>query len=154
MVLAALFISCYPQQAGAAPEYFLHYIVCDEAGNETWAARSVNVEARRDSEIAYGVFCVLFNDGAVDYLPEDAEVLSARVADGVLYLNVTPGILNYGGTYYETRLAAQLIKTALALPGVQQLSLLIEGSRATLNEGGEIWNAAETADLDVCPSTS
>ena len=69
-----------------------------------------------------------------------AEVLGMTLEDGLLTLNVSKGILNYGGSTFELELVEELMEFARNVYGAKQFTLLIEGELGILNKGLYIYN--------------
>ena len=70
-------------------------------------------------------------------MPEGVELLGLNIADGLLTIDVSGDILDYGGSAFERALAAQLVQIAAGVPGVDSLSLRVDGLRQPLAYGTE-----------------
>ncbi|MDR1532448.1 MAG: GerMN domain-containing protein [Clostridiales bacterium] len=152
LLLAGLLIFTFPQKAGAESVYLINYLAFDENGREYWTTGEVYTEAIDSGQIAYSVFSAMFGGENTYCIPAGVTVLGTEIREGNLFLDLSAEILDYGGSFYEERLKAQLISTALGLPGVASLSLLVNGRRAGLSEGGEIWGADSfSLELDNQP---
>lgn len=125
-----------------AQEYLnVHYIKTDESYNEYWVTEELTFDELEFENRIELLFSYLFDNG--DYIPINISVLNAEVNDGELVLNISDDILRYNGSYTEMRLKAQIIKTALDIPGISNITLLIEGEERPLPEGSIIKNEIE-----------
>jgi len=73
-------------------------------------------------------------------VPKNVEVLDIRFEDSLLILDVSEDILSYEGSAFERALTTQLIKIAAEIPGIERLTLTIEGALQPLVKGTEIFN--------------
>jgi len=92
---------------------------------------------------AWVVFSEIFERGEFDFVPRDVRVIGVdfEPAHGILTLNLSHEVLNYGGTYFEERFTQKLIKNALNLPDVRYFTLLVEGELQEFPEGVKIYLA-------------
>jgi hypothetical protein len=85
-----------------------------------------------------------FAERGAFFIPEGVNVYGAELEGETLYINVSPEILYFRGSYAETRMAAQIIKTALEPGGgAKRVTLLIDGELRPLAEGTLIANAGD-----------
>ena len=107
-----------------------------------WTRRALLFEkdAYTQEEEAFAVFADFFGNGFF-CVPEKVKLLAAEIENGCLILNVSEDILRYGGNAYERALVLQLMKTASSFPGIEYLTLLIEGESHPLTEGRIIYNS-------------
>lgn len=70
-----------------------------------------------------------------EWVPAGVAVLGTSLNDGILTVDVSEEILNYGGNAFEAELVAELAAIAATVPGAEHFSLTIEGQRSPLAEG-------------------
>jgi len=87
---------------------------------------------------AWIMFLHLFNSGQ-DFVPENVEILSIWLEDGVLTLNLSAEVMEYGGTYFEYRFVNLILETAATLPYPNYLTVLVEGVAQHLPEGVKVF---------------
>ncbi len=140
ILLIIIIIFLFPQKVKAEKGY-VSYINFDENGNEIWATNELDLENNLSKEeISTKIFENLLNDKNEMFIPEGTKLLTLVINDGHLVLNVSDEIKNYGGCYYELCLKKQIIKTALSIPNINKVTLLIENSVEYLPEGSFIVN--------------
>ena len=83
-------------------------------------------------------FNYFFQNGTYS-VPKDVEVLEVRITDGLLMVDVTESILDYGGSSFEIALVTQLKKIASEVPGIDRFTLRVEGLLQPLAYGTEIY---------------
>jgi hypothetical protein len=90
---------------------------------------------------AWVVFSEIFERNEMEFVPQGVRILGTHFAadSGVLVLNLSKEVLDYGGTYFEYRFTQKLFKNAAALPGVRYFSVLVEGQILELPEGAKIY---------------
>jgi len=88
--------------------------------------------------LAWIVFSYLFSSGQ-DFVPQNVEILAIWLEDGVLTLNLSAEVMDYGGTYFEYRFVNLLLETATILPYPDYLTVLIEGVAQHLPEGVKVF---------------
>lgn len=76
--------------------------------------------------------------GLYSEIPEDVALLDSNTEYGVLTLNFSSELLNYGGNAREEGILKQLIYTARQLEGIKRLRILVEGRKPELPEGTDI----------------
>jgi hypothetical protein len=149
--IAALIFILISAKAAAAPfgEEFLnvHMICVDESFNETWGTEQLFIKNIPKDEKIIFLFGYLFENG--NYIPPGVKAISAEVIGGTLILNVSVEILNCAGSYTEERLTAQIIKTALDIPGINNITLLVSGENRPLTEGSFIFMENGYAELGI-----
>jgi len=94
----------------------------------------VTYSAEEHAQMSFGYF---FQNGTYS-VPDDVEVLGIRITDGLLTVNVSESIMNYGGSSFEIALVTQLMKIATEVPGVDRFTLRVEGFLQPLVYGTEI----------------
>ena len=83
-------------------------------------------------------------------VPENVNVLGVSLEDGLLTVDVSREILNYGGgSAFERALTTQLIKIAAEVPGTVRFILTIEGTLQPLAEGTEVILPADPLPLHL-----
>ena len=99
------------------------------------------------SEKATVLFSNLFSD-TYSFVPEGTRLLFASMHQDELILNVNKEMISYGGgSSYENRLQAQIILTALDIPNVNKVTLLVEGYLEYLPEGSLIYQVSTIPEL-------
>ena len=88
--------------------------------------------------LAWILFTQVFNSNA-DFVPQNVEILSIWFDDGVVTINLSEDVMNYGGTYFEYNFVNILLNNAAALPYPNYLTVLVEGRVRHLPEGVEIF---------------
>jgi len=83
---------------------------------------------------ATAIFESFFQEGP-EWVPAGVEVRGASLNEGLLTVDVSEEILNYGGNAFEAELVAELAAVAATVPGAEHFSLIIEGQRSPLAEG-------------------
>lgn len=119
--------------AGGMQNFF--YIKYD-GEKEVWVEEELNLgDVDTEYEKAYVVISNLFSVEGTSFIPKDIKILDTYLLEDCIVLNVSKDINNYGGTYYEKRLIAQIVKNILGIEGVNKVTLLIDGEDVSLNEG-------------------
>jgi len=72
-------------------------------------------------------------------IPGSARLLGLKISNGTLTLNLSCGILLYGGTAREQGIIAEIAKTAAEINGVSRLTLRVEGFDVCLTEGSHVY---------------
>ncbi|MCL2236547.1 MAG: hypothetical protein FWB98_08945 [Defluviitaleaceae bacterium] len=88
--------------------------------------------------MAWVIFTQIFSSG-MDFVPQNVEILSIWIDDGVLTLNLSEDVMNYGGTYFEYRFINILFESAAKLRYPRYLTILVEGRATYLPEGVKIF---------------
>jgi hypothetical protein len=88
---------------------------------------------------AWVVFSEVFRNG--EFVPPHVRILDVEFKPkyGILILDLSQEVLDYGGTYFEYRFINLLLKNAAALPDVRYFTVLIEGQSRHLPEGSKIY---------------
>lgn len=147
IVIAIILIFSFPQKIHAASsqsvEELRYYYLEFQDDAEYWRSKIVSCgEAELSpAEKAFHVFEGFFSDGLSASIPAETKVLQVTINEDLLILNVSREIKNYGGTANEEALTRQLVETALAMPGIAKVTLLIEGKEDYLPEGSRIFDA-------------
>ncbi|MCL2376824.1 MAG: hypothetical protein FWC76_05440 [Defluviitaleaceae bacterium] len=103
---------------------------------EADAAAGPCIEAR-----ALLVFSEIFdNADNLYYVPLDVRVFDVffHAEYAHLVINLSPEVLNYGGTHFEWEFVRILLINASSIEGVGYFTVLIDGQRRCLPEGTEI----------------
>jgi spore germination protein GerM len=138
IIILILLLFIFPQRV-YAKELNAFYIAYDEENEAYFYKESLELK----DEITEKSICLIFNmlfkgtENANLYkFPEGTRALSADIKDDLLTLTVSSEILNYGGgSFYETILRDQIVKTALDIEGVGKVTLLIDNQTNALVEG-------------------
>jgi hypothetical protein len=142
------FVLCACLYNTAALEKFEIFEIESEAdaqGNTyNWSRREIAIRPGTPEEGARLVFEDFFAAAAY-CVPEGVRVLSVEIDEDCLILDVSGDILRYGGNAYERALVAQCVRTALALPGVEYFTLLVEGELQPLTEGRTVEKYTENS---------
>lgn len=152
ILLPSVLLFLFPQRVSAQPEVLtLHYLVDETTFESVDYYLYGEFTPQNKAEIIYRN---LFSprDGKRVCIPEGTEVLSVDIYGGMLLLDVSADILNYGGgSAYELALVRQIMVNAAEIEGVESVTLLIDGERTYLPEGMELcceplaeWLAAST----------
>ena len=132
-----------PQKVKASEMHSVYYFSYDENLRKEFLLKDEFEFYGRftKEEKAYVLFSNLFsNTEKYSFVPSNVKILNIFTLDNCLYLNVSRDIKSYGGgNSYEVRLRAQIVKTAVALPEIDKVTLLIEGISKHLPEGGLIF---------------
>lgn len=114
----------------------IYFISVDNQGNFYWDTEKVKVKSKNPEEIAFTIFENYFKTKNSN----NVAVLDTNIIKGVLHLNVSKEISNYGGATNEINLVNSLVRTAVEIKGIEELTLLIEGEEGYLPEGSIIKN--------------
>lgn len=95
-----------------------------------------------NEQTAYFIYANLFEHYNTDRLPfisEGVKLLSVKINNGHLIINISHEIADYGGgTSFERSLVNTIVKNAYQIDGVTKISILIEGNAYGLPEGTDI----------------
>jgi hypothetical protein len=139
----------------------MHYIFTDESFNESWVSEKIYVGKVQNADKApnNSAECGSISGGKrhsleekiiflfenlfarANFMPPDVKILSCEIDEGCLNLNVSDDILHYYGSYTETRMISQIIKTALDIPHINRITLSVEGEVRPLLEGSLVFKA-------------
>jgi len=120
--------------ANAAAACLICYMNFDADGNWFWESENYSAgEGLSGDETAYSALSRLLEIAAC--VPEGAKVTGAAVSGGLLRLNMSEETFNAGGCEAERVFAAQLLRTALSLPGVEKVTLMLDNRPVPLAEG-------------------
>ncbi len=90
-------------------------------------------------EAANKVFDLLLNENlGFPFIPKGTKLLGLRVSENEIFLNFSKSINNHGGCAYELAMVEQLAANAAQLPGVEFMTILIEGGETYLTEGLDV----------------
>ena len=103
-------------------------------------------------ERAWVIFYNLLCMGRSEFVPQGVELLGVTLVQGELVVNVSSHIKNYGGTYNEEHLHAQLVLSGLGICGVDAVTLLIDGEPGVLPEGMTINQASFLPSFNASPA--
>jgi len=79
-----------------------------------------------------------FKEGIHTELPAGVKLLKSELKNGVLTLDFSPELKDYGGTAREDGIIKQLSYSMMQLKGVKKMRILVGGKGGTLPEGTEI----------------
>ncbi len=135
IILLAL-VFAFPQAVKAEQVESVHYLKVIDNSIEKWEAKKLYFEdtASKD-ERTLSVFQNLFSKEEGSFIPKDVKVLNVETKNKHLIINFSEEILNYGGSYYEQRLLAQILKTAAYMEEVEKITICVNGKVAILPEG-------------------
>ena len=146
ILLLLLFI--FPQRVGAQEldrlQIFFYEI--NEEGQETLIYYHITIPARLSVEQrALIIFSEIFDNHNPDkmlFAPPDVRILDVLFLPGSshLFLNLSPDILNFGGTHFEYKLIHKLLTNAAGIDSVSYLTILINGQNQYFPEGSLILN--------------
>ncbi len=139
-----LLLIAFPQTAHADTTHNVYYLESDVLGNDIMTCKPYEFEGDfSDRDIAYILFYNLF-DKSPNYIPEGTHLLDVSLLDHQLVLNVSHEMLSYGGgCYYETCLIKQILCTAFDIEGVNDVTLLVDGSLCYFPEGSLIYKVTD-----------
>ncbi len=127
----------------------IFYLTFNEYDEENFSVVNINFEDNlNEAQKAELIFTEMLNNEKVTFVPENTKLLSTYFKNGHLILNLSPEIMNYGGNYYEECLIKQFTKTALDIPGVNALTLLIDGKLTYLPEGTIVYRYINENGVD------
>ena len=136
--IATLFIFIFPEPVTADTVTRLYHFSYTDYGREYLDYTEFKFYSRfLPEEQAFIMFYTLFGNYSDYYfVPSDVRIIDVHELRGNLYLNVSGDIKNYNmSSSYELRLAAQIIKTALSIEGIDTVTLLIHGFEEHLPKG-------------------
>ena len=146
-IIALSFIFSVVTSCNTFAQQGFSYITYDGKG-EVWVREILEDVKLKDDEsvsvdtglceYANVIFSNLFSCENAYFIPENIKILNIYDMKGHLILDVSLDINKYGGTYYEKRLATQIIRNALDIDGINKVTLLIDGKLQALNEGTTI----------------
>ena len=138
ILFLALFLTSGTRVASTETQYFLPIIVSEDlCGAFHWERIPLTGSSTAEgyARIAYKYF---FRYGIYG-VPENVQVLDITFEDGLLTVDVSEDIVLYGGgSAFEMALVAQLTEIAGVVPGVDRLTLLIEGKEQPLAQGTKL----------------
>ena len=148
-ILIVLLIFIFPQNIGAQEldKLQIFYYEIDGDGEEMLAYYHIIIPAWLSVENrALIIFSEIFdnhNPSKMIYAPPNVQILgiSFHATDSHLILNLSPDILNYGGTHFEYKLIHKLLANAANITNVNYLTILIDGQRQYFPEGTLIFNS-------------
>lgn len=152
IIILILLLFIFPQRV-YAKELNAFYMAYTEEKEAFFYKESLEL----GNEITDKSICLIFNmlfkgtENAFIYkFPEGTKALKASLKGDLLTLTVSSEILNYGGgSFYETMLRDQIVKTALDIEGVRKVTLLIDNQTSALVEGMIIKEADQCATEDT-----
>lgn len=151
ILLVATFITMiivFPAKVHAESFLEIHRLNVDDDGNEYWTRINLFFEGSFSDEEKYMIlFKNLLEDEETNFIPPDIKVLDIYISQDVLAVNVSMDIKGYNGSYMESRIAGQIIKTALSIPNIKSVTLFIENNLLALPEGIIIDEVSEWQDL-------
>ena len=109
---------------------------------QTIRAKEVDISARLSVEVkAMQIFSEIFdNSHERNYIPHSVRVLDTffHKEYAHLVLNLSPEVLNYGGTHFEWHFVQILLMNAANMEEVGYFTVLIDGQLQYLPEGTKI----------------
>lgn len=136
-----LFMFIFPQSIKADTVTRLYYFSYGADGQEYLGYTEFKFYSEfLPEEKAFVMFYTLFENYSDYYfVPSGVRIITVHELEGNLYLNVSGDIQDYSmGSSYEIRLAAQIVKTALSIDGIDTITLLIHGFEDYLPKGSSI----------------
>ena len=150
LFLFLLLLLCPAQSvlAATAPDtlqYF--YLTYSPLGQADWHTEGITFHGPFTAEQqAYLLLDDFFTAGLVSSAPRGVSVIGVKIEGDLLTVNLSRQILNYGGTANENILLAQFLKTALDIPGIRKVTLLVDSFLRPLPEGSMIREATIWSD--------
>lgn len=140
ILLPSALLFLFPQRVNAQPEVLtLHYLTGDSTYETEDFYLYGELTAQNKAEIIYSNLFSPYNSKRI-CIPEGTRLLAVDILDGMLLLDVSADILQYGGgSAYEQGLVSQIMLNASEIEGVETVTLLIEGERVYLPEGTELY---------------
>jgi spore germination protein GerM len=146
IILGLIFL--FPQTIRADKADIYYYTIHDD-GSLTWQTKHIDIAHTKDLNYkSFQIFKEFFNSSN-PFIISDAKLLSSIIDrnTGELVLDISSGINDYGGNYYEAILINQILKTAFAIDEVKSVTLLIEGKQSELSEGRIISKESKLIDI-------
>ena len=87
---------------------------------------------------AHALIVALFDKKhSSNFAPPGTQILTLIINDNHLTLNISKDILGFGETYYENCLRPQIVKTALTIPQIDTVTLLVDNEHYYRFEKGK-----------------
>lgn len=88
-------------------------------------------------EKSYFILNKLFENNMNDitYVPNDTEIISTKVENGLCIININKEGFFTGGRYSEDKFINQLLKTVWSLNGINSIIIYVEGVESNLSGG-------------------
>ncbi|MCL2851717.1 MAG: GerMN domain-containing protein [Defluviitaleaceae bacterium] len=127
LIVLVLFIG-YQVSAQSANIYNVSF---DESGEVSFSEIQVELpETSTPEEYAAALLEALFDKKySPNFAPPGTQILTLIINDNHLILNLSKEILSFGEAYYEDCLRRQIVKTALEVPGIDTVTVLVDNSR-------------------------
>ena len=126
MVLLAAFF----QYRVAAQSANIYNISFDESGVASFSAVQVELpETYSTEEYATALLEALFDKkNSPNFAPPGTQILTLIVNGNHLTINLSKEVLSFGEEYYKDCLRRQIVKTALEIPGIDAVTVLVNNS--------------------------
>ena len=121
----------------AAKIYNIRY---DNKGEASYHEIEVDLpETTSEEELAHALLTALFDrKNSANFAPPGTQILTLIINDNHLIVNLSKDILGFGETYYEDCLRRQIVKTALTIPKIDTITVLVNNSNYyRFEKGGE-----------------
>ena len=123
------------------------YLTYSPLGQADWHTEEITFHGSFTAEQeAYLLMDDFFTSGLAVSVPQGVSVIGVKIEEDTLTVNVSRQILQYGGTANENILLAQFLKTALDMPGIHKVTLLVDSFLRPLPEGSLIREATTWSD--------
>lgn len=144
-VISIIFI--FPQRVKA--EYVFYY---EGDGLDALVNEEIEVKNESLSYKIYFLVNILLNSekNVVKYIGEGARLNSVSVYEDEAVIDISEGIRNYGGSYYELRLLNQLAMIAFQFEQIKKLTILTDGKSECFPQGSEVykWQRKDFGDYE------
>lgn len=116
-------------------QYETYYYYSLDNEDMVWENEEVEFNYANFDESLNSFFYNYFNNHNLICMPVDTTFLETYYDNGNLFINISPEILNHGGSFYESVLLSQIFRTALSINGVNSVTILINNSFVYMPEG-------------------
>ena len=133
VILILILLLCFPPKVFADQTNTIFYYDLQNGQTKLFQEKLNFHGDFPNSQIAFIIFDNLFCQQKM-FIPQGSHLISARIENETLILNLSSQIKNYGGSYFEKHLLSQIKLTAQNL-NFDHFSILIDNQKQYLPEG-------------------